>query len=123
MHDALGARWVRSSLAALVFLMIIAGDASADWRYCYAMDAVTPRFYMSSPFQVADFDTMGATESAFRRFLTQTRVRAFDIGCPRADSEVEIRTMMTQAMTYQRSNGNNVIPLAWMLNNTAARSH
>jgi hypothetical protein len=91
--------------------VVFSTAALADWRYCYASAPDQHRFYMSLPFvQTQPAETI---EDAFRRMLDERGIQPRAVVCPRGHDQAEVQERMDHATSYNRQNGNTVVPLDW----------
>src|SRR4051794_18868223 len=108
----------RSGLALLTGLIASTTAARADWRYCYAAAPDQHRFYVSLPF--VETLPMAAIEDAFTRMLDERRIERRAAACPRGHTEEDVRDLIAHATSYNRQNGNTVVPLDWSPPNLTA---
>lgn len=112
------AQAVRALLVGVAAVVATATAAQADWRYCYASSSEQHRFYVSSPF--VQTQPMEVIEAAFRRMLEERRIESRAAACPRGHDEAEVRARMDHTASYNRQNGNTVVPLDWSPANLTA---
>jgi hypothetical protein len=108
----------RTLLAGVVLIIVSTTAAQADWRYCYALDVTEHRFYMSAPF--TEPRAMEILEGAFRRMLAAEAIQYQSLACPRGDDRTEIQERIQQAASFNRANGNIIVPLDWTANGLVA---
>jgi len=111
------ARMVRLTVS-IASVVAAATAARAEWRYCYATAPDQHRFYVSSAFVQAQ--PMEAIEDAFRRMLEERQIEARAVACPRGHNEEEVQERISYTTSYNRQNGNTVVPLAWSPANLTA---
>ena len=105
------AHGVRAAAIGAAAVVVTATAARADWRYCYASAPDQQRLYVSSPF--VQTQPMEVIEDAFRRMLEGRRIEPHAVACPRGHDEAEVRDRMDHTASYNRQNGNTVVPLDW----------
>ena len=109
---------IRAAALSTVAVLATTTLAHADWSYCYAADPDQHRFYVSSPF--VQTQPMEAIEDAFRRMLEEQHIDARAVACPRGHDEEEVQERISYTTSYNRQNGNTVVPLAWSPANLTA---
>jgi hypothetical protein len=98
---------------AIVVLIIAApqGAIAAEWRYCLSSSHENHKIYLSAGFQSSE--PMSTVETVFGNVLDQAHLRHDDVQCPRGDDERAIVAMRQQAISFNRTMGNEVVDIAW----------
>lgn len=91
-------------------LLLLAGPALADWRYCLAR-APQRIVYVSAPFST--LDSMDRINAAFAQRLDRDQRVHDPVQCPRAEAATVLRAMRQAALRFNREEGETVVELDW----------